>query len=104
MSLIARLDDARRRRNVLKHPFYTRWSRGELGLMALSDGPIRTPADLEGEKVGIFGGLVYDEVCRPKYLEANGVDPESIETVDIGFSSVPPLLAPSVPLFWTAPH
>ena len=30
MSLIARLDDARRRRNILEHPFYTRWERGEL--------------------------------------------------------------------------
>jgi ABC-type nitrate/sulfonate/bicarbonate transport system substrate-binding protein len=68
------------------------WSRGELGLMALPDGPIRQLADLEGEKVGVFGSLVYDEVCRPKYLEANGVDPESIETIDIGFSSLPPLL------------
>jgi putative hydroxymethylpyrimidine transport system substrate-binding protein len=68
------------------------WSRGELGLMALPDGPVQQPADLEGQKVGIFGGLVYDEVCRPKYLETNGVDPDSIDTVDIGFSSVPPLL------------
>jgi pyrroloquinoline-quinone synthase len=30
MSLIERLDDARRRRNILEHPFYTRWERGEL--------------------------------------------------------------------------
>jgi pyrroloquinoline-quinone synthase len=30
MSLIARLDEARRRRNILEHPFYTRWERGEL--------------------------------------------------------------------------
>jgi pyrroloquinoline-quinone synthase len=30
MRLIARLDDARRRRNILEHPFYTRWERGEL--------------------------------------------------------------------------
>jgi pyrroloquinoline-quinone synthase len=30
MSLIDRLDDARRRRNILEHPFYTRWERGEL--------------------------------------------------------------------------
>jgi pyrroloquinoline quinone (PQQ) biosynthesis protein C len=30
MSLIARLDDARRRRNILEHPFYTRWEHGEL--------------------------------------------------------------------------
>jgi pyrroloquinoline-quinone synthase len=30
MNLISRLDDARRRRNILEHPFYTRWERGEL--------------------------------------------------------------------------
>jgi pyrroloquinoline-quinone synthase len=30
MSLIARLDDARSRRNILDHPFYTRWEHGEL--------------------------------------------------------------------------
>ena len=30
MSLIARLDDARSRRNILEHTFYTRWERGEL--------------------------------------------------------------------------
>ena len=36
MSLIARLDDARRRRNILEHPFYTRWERGELERSELS--------------------------------------------------------------------
>jgi pyrroloquinoline-quinone synthase len=30
MSLIARLDAARSERNILEHPFYTRWERGEL--------------------------------------------------------------------------
>jgi pyrroloquinoline-quinone synthase len=30
MELCARIDDARRRWDVLKHPFYTRWERGEL--------------------------------------------------------------------------
>jgi pyrroloquinoline-quinone synthase len=30
MNLIERLDEARRRRNVLDHPFYRRWERGEL--------------------------------------------------------------------------
>jgi pyrroloquinoline-quinone synthase len=36
MSLIARLDDLRRRRNILEHPFYTRWERGELSRSELS--------------------------------------------------------------------
>jgi pyrroloquinoline-quinone synthase len=30
MELCARIDEARRRWDVLKHPFYTRWERGEL--------------------------------------------------------------------------
>jgi pyrroloquinoline-quinone synthase len=30
MSLIARIDAARRRWNILEHPFYVRWERGEL--------------------------------------------------------------------------
>src|SRR5438046_7927226 len=30
MNLIGRIDDARRRWNVLDHPFYRRWERGEL--------------------------------------------------------------------------
>jgi pyrroloquinoline-quinone synthase len=36
MSLIARLDEARRRRNILEHPFYTRWEHGELSRTELS--------------------------------------------------------------------
>jgi pyrroloquinoline-quinone synthase len=36
MSLIARLDEARRRRNILEHPFYTRWERGELSRSELA--------------------------------------------------------------------
>ena len=36
MSLIARLDEARRRRNILEHPFYTRWEHGELSHSELS--------------------------------------------------------------------
>jgi pyrroloquinoline-quinone synthase len=35
-SLIARLDAARARRNILDHPFYTRWERGELTREELS--------------------------------------------------------------------
>jgi pyrroloquinoline-quinone synthase len=36
MSLIARLDDTRHRRNILEHPFYTRWEHGELSRSELS--------------------------------------------------------------------
>src|SRR4029450_9042212 len=37
MPLIARLDEARRRRYILEHPFYTRWERGELTRDELAD-------------------------------------------------------------------
>jgi pyrroloquinoline-quinone synthase len=37
MPLIARLEEARRRRNILEHPFYTRWERGELTRDELAD-------------------------------------------------------------------
>jgi pyrroloquinoline-quinone synthase len=36
MTLIARLDEARRQRNILEHPFYTRWERGELSRSELA--------------------------------------------------------------------
>jgi pyrroloquinoline-quinone synthase len=36
MSLIARLDEARRRRNILEHPFYKRWECGELSRSELA--------------------------------------------------------------------
>jgi pyrroloquinoline quinone (PQQ) biosynthesis protein C len=36
MNVIARLDDARRRRNILEHPFYTRWEGGDLTPAELS--------------------------------------------------------------------
>jgi pyrroloquinoline-quinone synthase len=36
MTLIARLDAVRRRRNILEHPFYTRWERGELSRSELA--------------------------------------------------------------------
>ena len=36
MDVIARLDEARRAKNVLEHPFYERWSAGELSAAELS--------------------------------------------------------------------
>jgi pyrroloquinoline-quinone synthase len=36
MNLIERLDEARRRRNVLDHPFYRRWEAGELSQAELA--------------------------------------------------------------------
>jgi NitT/TauT family transport system substrate-binding protein len=74
----------------------TSLSWGELGLMANPGGPVQSTADLADTTVGVFGGLVLGDVCRPKLFEANGVDPGSVTAQDIGFTSVPPLLTKKV--------
>jgi ABC-type nitrate/sulfonate/bicarbonate transport system substrate-binding protein len=66
-----------------------------LGLMAIP-GEVDEVSDLAGEQVGVFGQFVYSEVCRPRLLEENGLSPDDVETVDIGFTSVPPLLTGKV--------
>lgn len=74
----------------------TTWAFGELGLMADPNGDVKSVADLDGGTVGIFSGLPYSEACRPRLLEANGLSPDSVETVDVGFNSVTPLLTGKV--------
>jgi ABC-type nitrate/sulfonate/bicarbonate transport system substrate-binding protein len=68
---------------------------GDIGLMALPD-KVQRVEQLKGETIGIFASLVYDDVCRARYLEANGLSEDDVETVDIGFNSVPPLLTGKV--------
>jgi putative hydroxymethylpyrimidine transport system substrate-binding protein len=73
------------------------WAWGDLGLMVdPGNDEVNEVADLEGKTVGIFSGLPYSEACRPRLLEANGLSPDDIETVDIGFNSVTPLLTGKV--------
>ena len=74
----------------------TTWAFGQLGLMADPSGDIKSVADLDGEQVGIFSGLPYAEACRPRLFEANGLGPDSVETVDVGFNSVTPVLTGKV--------
>jgi len=74
----------------------TTWAFGQLGLMADPAGDVKSVADLEGQQVGIFSGLPYSEACRPRLLEANGLSPDSVDTVDVGFNSVTPLLSGKV--------
>lgn len=73
------------------------WAWGDLGLMVDPDnGEINSVADLEGKTLGTFSGLPYSEACRPRLLEANGLSEDDVETVDIGFNSVTPLLTGKV--------
>jgi len=60
MNLIERIDDARRRWNVLDHPFYLRWERGEL-----------TRADL-----AFYAGEYRHAVVALAEAAALGGDPE----------------------------
>ena len=59
MTLIARLDEVRRRRNILEHPFYTRWERGELSRSELSvyAGEYRHAVVALAEAAGAAGPL-----------------------------------------------
>jgi putative hydroxymethylpyrimidine transport system substrate-binding protein len=74
----------------------TTWAWGALGLMANPEGDVKSVGDLAGQKVGIFSGLPYSEACRPRLLEANDLSDSDVETVDIGFNSVTPLLSDKV--------
>lgn len=53
------------------------------GIVVRSDSAIAGPADLQGKKVGVPGvGALLDVVMR-KWLSENGVDPKSLNIVEI---------------------
>ncbi|UJA19761.1 ABC transporter substrate-binding protein [Thermoleophilia bacterium SCSIO 60948] len=65
---------------------------------------VRTPADLDGERVGVTG-LPSDEAVLDAVSEAGGGDPASIERIAIGFDSVAAVSADRVAAataFWNA--
>ncbi len=73
------------------------WAWGQLGLMSGSDNAeINDVVDLKGKTIGVFDGLPYADVCRPRLLEANGLKVDDVNTVSIGFDSVTPLLTGKV--------
>lgn len=73
------------------------WAWGQLGLMTLSDNAaVNDVADLKGKTVGVFDGMPYADVCRPRLLEANGLRADDEKTVSIGFDAVTPLLTKKV--------
>jgi putative hydroxymethylpyrimidine transport system substrate-binding protein len=73
-------------------------------VIARGDGPVRSPRDLEGQRVGV-SGLPSDEAVVDSEVEADGGDPAKVDEVTIGFSAVPSLAAGRVAAatgFWNA--
>jgi putative hydroxymethylpyrimidine transport system substrate-binding protein len=75
-----------------------------LAAVIAGDVGIRTPRDLEGERVGV-SGLPSDEAVVDSEVEADGGDPAKVDEVTIGFTAVPSLAAGRVDAatgFWNA--
>lgn len=73
-------------------------------VIARGDGLVRSPRDLEGQRVGV-SGLPSDEAVVASEVEADGGDPGKVDEVTIGFSAVPSLAAGKVAAatgFWNA--
>jgi len=73
-------------------------------VIARADGPVRSPRDLEGHRVGV-SGLPSDEAVVDSEVEADGGDPAKVDEVTIGFTAIPSLAAGKVDAatgFWNA--
>ncbi|MFQ3254746.1 MAG: putative hydroxymethylpyrimidine transport system substrate-binding protein [Loktanella salsilacus] len=64
-------------------------------LLALADGPIKSPADLAGKKVGFSVGGV-EEAMLGAILTHNGVAPDDVEMVNVNWSLSPSLMSGQV--------
>lgn len=64
-------------------------------LLVLADGPIDTPADLKGRKVGFSVGGV-EEVVLTAVLGKHGVAPDDVEMINVNFSLSPALMSGQV--------
>ncbi|MGH2925128.1 MAG: ABC transporter substrate-binding protein, partial [Solirubrobacterales bacterium] len=70
----------------------------------IAQGSVRRPRDLEGRTVGVTG-LPSDDAVLDSVLEADGVQPSSVNRVTIGFQAVSALAAgkvDAVTAFWNA--
>jgi ABC-type nitrate/sulfonate/bicarbonate transport system substrate-binding protein len=73
-------------------------------VIARGDGSVRSPRDLQGQRVGV-SGLPSDEAVVDSEVEADGGDPAKVDEVTIGFTAVPSLAAGKVAAatgFWNA--
>lgn len=64
-------------------------------LLVLEDGPIETPADLSGRKVGFSVGGVEDAVLGA-VLETHGVTLDEVELINVNFSLSPAIMSGQV--------
>ena len=64
-------------------------------LLVLADGPIKSPADLKGKKVGFSVGGV-EEAVLGAVLKTHGVSLEEVEMVNVNFSLSPSLMSGQV--------
>ena len=63
--------------------------------MSLGDKAIRDPAQLEGKKVGT-AGIPYQSAYLKAILDEAGVDPASVEEVNVGFNLGPAMITKQV--------
>jgi ABC-type nitrate/sulfonate/bicarbonate transport system substrate-binding protein len=68
---------------------------GTAGILAPVEANIRSIKDLEGKTIGITG-LPANRSMLLHVLRVNGVGPEKVRLVNVGFGSVPALLAGTV--------
>lgn len=64
-------------------------------LMVLADGPVKSLKDLSGRKVG-YSVAGFEDAVLETMLESAGVDPKSVELVNVNFSLTPALLSGQV--------
>ncbi|MEO0823380.1 MAG: ABC transporter substrate-binding protein [Pseudomonadota bacterium] len=64
-------------------------------LLVLADGPIKTPADLKGRKVG-FSVAGVEEAVLGTVLENHGVALDEVEMVNVNFALSPALMSRQV--------
>lgn len=61
-------------------------------LTVLANGPIKSPADLAGKKIG-FSVSGFEEALLGRMLSQAGVDPKSVELINVNFALSPALIA-----------
>ena len=64
-------------------------------LLVLADGPVKTPADLKGRKVGFSVGGV-EEAVLGQILKTHGVSLDDIELINVNWSMSPALMSGQV--------
>ena len=64
-------------------------------LLVLADGPVKTPADLKGKKVG-FSVAGVEEAILSAVLKGYGIGLKDIELVNVNFSLSPALMSQQV--------